>query len=94
MRSCVQKKEKTSVVDDITYVSERICEPVESVTVKRGAFNVKIDACADKTSRRTGNKENIRINRKILTCCHVSVSVWHYPLNQTFPCSRVWFTSS
>ena len=47
----------------ITYGSERIDEPVESVTVKRGDFNVKIDACADKASRRTGNKENMAKRR-------------------------------
>ena len=39
--------------------SERICELVESVMVTRGDFNVKIDACVDKASRRIGNKENI-----------------------------------
>ena len=49
---------------NITYVSERICEPVESTTVKRGDFNVKIDAFADKTSRRIGNKENIGMEKR------------------------------
>ena len=61
--------DKTSVVTsagNITHVSERISEPVESATVKRGDFNVKIDACVDKTSRRTGNKENIGMEKRIL----------------------------
>jgi hypothetical protein len=72
---------------NITHVSERICEPIESATVKRRDFNVKIDACADKTSRRTGNKENIGMEKRtfpdVLPC--QSVSVWHPPPNQTFP---------
>jgi hypothetical protein len=85
VRSWAQKK---TLVDtsagNITYVSERICEPIESETVKRGDFNVKIDACADKTSRRTGNKENIGMKKRIVLLCE-RVSVWHPPLNQTFP---------
>jgi hypothetical protein len=65
------KERKGSAVQAITYGSERIDEPVESATVKRGDFNVKIDACADKASRRTGNKENMaekRINSDVLPC--------------------------
>ena len=58
------KLQRVTSNGNIAYCSERICEPVESETVKRGDFNVNTDACADKASRRTGNKENIEMTCK------------------------------